>query len=102
MYRVRDLTNHSIKFKVDMNAQQLHLTGCVLLYRDINLVVVEGGEGRLRRERRGVWIGGGGRAFGSGEAKGVVFILHDSSAFAEPVSHSSVHSLVLPDLRPNT
>ncbi len=44
VYRVRDLRNPAIKFKVDMNAQQYHLTGCVLLYRDVNLVIVEGGE----------------------------------------------------------
>ncbi len=44
VYRVRDLRNPAIKFKVDMNAQQYHLTGCVLLYHDVNLVIVEGGE----------------------------------------------------------
>ena len=43
VYRVRDLSRPAIKFKVDMNAQQYHLTGCVLLYRDVNLVIVEGG-----------------------------------------------------------
>ena len=43
VYRVRDLSNPAIKFKVDMNAQQYHLTGCVLLYQDVNIVVVEGG-----------------------------------------------------------
>ena len=44
VYRVRNLSNQAIKFKVDMNAQQYHLTGCVILYHDVNLVVVEGGE----------------------------------------------------------
>lgn len=44
VYRVRDLSNQAVKFKVDMNAQQYHLTGCVLLYHDVNLVIVEGGE----------------------------------------------------------
>ena len=43
VYRVRDLTHPKIKFKVDMNAQQYHLTGCVLLYKDVNLVILEGG-----------------------------------------------------------
>ena len=43
VYRVRDLSKPAIKFKVDMNAQQYHLTGCVMLYRDVNLVIVEGG-----------------------------------------------------------
>ena len=44
VYRVRDLSKPAIKFKVDMNAQQYHLTGCVMLYRDVNLVIVEGGK----------------------------------------------------------
>ena len=43
VYRVRDLSNQAIKFKVDMNAQQYHLTGCVLLFHNVNLVIVEGG-----------------------------------------------------------
>lgn len=44
VYRVRNLSNQANRFKVDMNAQQYHLTGCVLLYHDVNLVVVEGGQ----------------------------------------------------------
>ena len=44
VYRVHDLSNPALKFKVDMNAQQLHLTGCVMLFHDVNLVIVEGGE----------------------------------------------------------
>lgn len=32
------------KFKVEMNAKQLYMTGCVVLHRDINVVVVEGGK----------------------------------------------------------
>ena len=43
VFRITDLTNQSIKFKVDTNAQQLHLTGCLLLNKELNLVVVEGG-----------------------------------------------------------
>lgn len=43
VYRVRDMSNPALKFKVDMNAQQYHLTGCVLLYQDVNIVIVEGG-----------------------------------------------------------
>lgn len=43
VYRIKDLSNHSNKFKVDINAQQYHLTGCVLVYPNVNLVVVEGG-----------------------------------------------------------
>ena len=44
VYRVRDMSNPANKFKVDMNAQQYHLTGCALLYQDVNIVIVEGGE----------------------------------------------------------
>ena len=44
MFRITDLSNQSIKFKVDTNAQQLHLTGCLLLNKELNLVVVEGGK----------------------------------------------------------
>ena len=44
VYRVRDMSNPANKFKVDMNAQQYHLTGCTLLYQDVNIVIVEGGE----------------------------------------------------------
>lgn len=35
-----------------MNAQQYHLTGCVLVHRDINLVVVEGGPKALKKYKR--------------------------------------------------
>lgn len=44
VYRVRDISNPATKFKVDMNAQQYHLSGCMLLYQDVNVVVVEGGK----------------------------------------------------------
>ena len=47
VYRVRDMSNPAEKFKVDMNAQQFHLTGCTLLYQDVNIVIVEGGRNKL-------------------------------------------------------
>lgn len=47
VYRVRDMSNPANKFKVDMNAQQYHLTGCTLLYQDVNIVIVEGGQLRV-------------------------------------------------------
>ncbi|KFM61208.1 U4/U6 small nuclear ribonucleoprotein Prp3, partial [Stegodyphus mimosarum] len=43
LYRVLNLSNPAKKFKVEMNAKQLFMTGCVILYRNINIVVVEGG-----------------------------------------------------------
>lgn len=42
-YRIRNLQNPAKKFKVEANANQLYLTGTVVLHRDVNLVVVEGG-----------------------------------------------------------
>ncbi|CAG5077489.1 Similar to PRPF3: U4/U6 small nuclear ribonucleoprotein Prp3 (Homo sapiens) [Cotesia congregata] len=37
---------------VEANAKQLYLTGCVMLFRDCNVVVVEGGAKQLRKYRR--------------------------------------------------
>lgn len=42
--RIRNLQNPAKKFKVEANAHQLYLTGTVVLHKDVNLVVVEGGE----------------------------------------------------------
>ncbi|XP_077455782.1 U4/U6 small nuclear ribonucleoprotein Prp3 [Stigmatopora argus] len=43
VYRIRNLQNPAKKFKVEANANQLYLTGTVVLHKDVNLVVVEGG-----------------------------------------------------------
>ncbi|XP_008430962.1 U4/U6 small nuclear ribonucleoprotein Prp3 isoform X2 [Poecilia reticulata] len=43
VYRIRNLQNPAKKFKVEANANQLYLTGTVVLHRDVNIVVVEGG-----------------------------------------------------------
>ena len=43
VFRIRDLCNLSKKFKVEMNAKQLRMTGIVILHKDINVIVVEGG-----------------------------------------------------------
>ncbi|CAJ0927068.1 unnamed protein product [Ranitomeya imitator] len=42
VYSIRNLTNPSKKFKIEANANQLYLTGVVILHRDVNVVVVEG------------------------------------------------------------
>ncbi|KAG7391206.1 U4/U6-U5 snRNP complex subunit prp3 [Phytophthora pseudosyringae] len=49
--RVPDLSNPQHRFKVDVNAQQYHLTGGVLLCKDsnINMVVVEGGKKAIKQ-----------------------------------------------------
>ncbi|RLN44367.1 hypothetical protein BBJ28_00012633 [Nothophytophthora sp. Chile5] len=46
MNRVPDLSNPQHRFKVDVNAQQYHLTGGVIICKEdnINVVVVEGGK----------------------------------------------------------
>lgn len=43
-FRIRNLHNPAKKFKVEANANQLYLTGTVVLHKDVNIVVVEGGE----------------------------------------------------------
>ncbi|XP_020283218.1 U4/U6 small nuclear ribonucleoprotein Prp3 [Pseudomyrmex gracilis] len=53
VYRIRDLANNaSKKFKVETNAKQLYLTGCVILFRDCNVVVVEGGAKQQAKYKR--------------------------------------------------
>jgi len=42
--RVLNLSNPAKKFKVEMNANQLFMTGIVVLHKDCNVLVVEGGE----------------------------------------------------------
>ena len=42
-FRVKSLSNPSKKFKVETNANQLYMTGAIVLYEDVNVVVVEGG-----------------------------------------------------------
>jgi len=43
VYKVKSFANPSKKFKVQMNAKQLQMTGTILMLEDINVVVVEGG-----------------------------------------------------------
>jgi U4/U6 small nuclear ribonucleoprotein PRP3 len=51
LFRVTDLSDPRIRFKVDVNAQENHLTGGVLmcLAAETNLVVVEGGPKSIKR-----------------------------------------------------
>lgn len=44
------MSNPAKKFKIEANAGQLYLTGVVVLHKDVNVVVVEGGECRELRE----------------------------------------------------
>ncbi|XP_071098058.1 U4/U6 small nuclear ribonucleoprotein Prp3-like [Haliotis cracherodii] len=52
VYRVRDLNNPARKFKIEANANQLFMTGFVVMYKDCNVIVVEGGPKQQRKFRR--------------------------------------------------
>uniref|UniRef100_A0A2P2I311 U4/U6 small nuclear ribonucleoprotein Prp3-like n=1 Tax=Hirondellea gigas TaxID=1518452 RepID=A0A2P2I311_9CRUS len=52
VFRVTDLSNGSHKFKVETNAKQLFMTGTVVLFRDVNVVVVEGGPKQQKKYRQ--------------------------------------------------
>lgn len=52
VYRIKDLSNQSKKFKIETNAKQLFMTGVVILFRDCCVVVVEGGPKQQKKYRR--------------------------------------------------
>jgi len=52
VYRIRNLHNPSKKFKVETNANQLYMTGLVILHKDCNVVVVEGGPKQQKKFHR--------------------------------------------------
>ncbi|CAG9826860.1 unnamed protein product [Diabrotica balteata] len=53
VYRIRDLQGlASKKFKVETNAKQLFMTGCVVMYPDCCVVVVEGGPKQQKKYKR--------------------------------------------------
>ena len=52
IYRIKDLSNLSKKFKVETNAKQYFMTGCAVLFKDVNVVVVEGGPKQQKKYRR--------------------------------------------------
>lgn len=52
VYRVSDLSIPSKKFKVETNAKQLFLTGCIVLCKDCNVVIVEGGTKQINKYNR--------------------------------------------------
>lgn len=52
VYKVTDFSNGSHKFKVETNAKQLFLTGTVVLFKDVNVVVVEGGPKQQKKYKR--------------------------------------------------
>ncbi|XP_068109333.1 U4/U6 small nuclear ribonucleoprotein Prp3 [Hyperolius riggenbachi] len=52
VYSIRNLSNPSKKFKIEANANQLYLTGVVVLHKDVNVVVVEGGPKAQKKFKR--------------------------------------------------
>ncbi len=52
VYRVKDLTDPATKFKLEANCNQLHMTGVILLLKNLNVVVVEGGPKQQKKFRR--------------------------------------------------
>jgi U4/U6 small nuclear ribonucleoprotein PRP3 len=52
VYRVKDLSDPSVKFKVETNCNQLQMTGIILLAKNINVVIVEGGPKQQKKFKR--------------------------------------------------
>lgn len=52
VYRVKSLQNPSKKFKVETNARQLWMTGSIVLYEDVNVIVVEGGPKQQKKYKQ--------------------------------------------------
>merc|ERR1719166_263216 len=52
VFRVRNLNNPAKKFKVETNAKQLFMTGCTVLFEDVNVVVVEGGPKQVKKYKQ--------------------------------------------------
>ena len=51
-FRLKNLSNPAKKFKVETNAKQLFMTGCVVLFDDVNVVVVEGGPKQQKKYKQ--------------------------------------------------
>jgi U4/U6 small nuclear ribonucleoprotein PRP3 len=49
---VKDVSDPAVKFKLEANCNQLHMTGIVLLYKSLNVIVVEGGPKQQRKFKR--------------------------------------------------
>ena len=49
VFRIKDLAHPQKKYKVDINAQQLFLSGIALLFPGMNVVIVEGGAKAIRK-----------------------------------------------------
>merc|ERR1712176_1483719 len=53
VFKIKDLANKRRLFKIDMNAQQFHLTGCCIACPGVaNIVIVEGGPRASKRYKK--------------------------------------------------
>merc|ERR1719333_654177 len=53
VFKIKDLANKRHLFKIDMNAQQFHLTGCCITCPGVaNIVIVEGGPRAVKRYKK--------------------------------------------------
>merc|ERR1712151_402400 len=53
VFKIKDLANKRHLFKIDMNAQQFHLTGCCISCPGVaNIVIVEGGPRASKRYKK--------------------------------------------------
>lgn len=52
VYKVMDLSNRQHQFKVRVNAQELHMTGCMLMADDFCLVIAEGSSKSQKKYNR--------------------------------------------------
>ncbi|KAJ3188477.1 hypothetical protein HK101_009152 [Irineochytrium annulatum] len=76
VFKVLDLSRSNHKFKVNVNAVQLNLTGVIILYSGMNLIIVEGGNRGIKQYkklmlRRIDWNEGGGADDDEGEGEDV-------------------------------
>lgn len=51
-FRIKDLSNPAKKYKIETNSKQLFMTGCVILCKDCNVVIVEGGPKQQKKYKR--------------------------------------------------
>ncbi|KAF5179044.1 U4/U6 small nuclear ribonucleoprotein Prp3, partial [Thalictrum thalictroides] len=49
VYKINDLSHPQTRFKVDVNAQENRLTGCVVIAEGMSLVALEGGSKPIKR-----------------------------------------------------
>lgn len=51
-FRINNLGNPAKKFKIETNSKQLFMTGCVIMCKDCNVVIVEGGPKQQKKYKR--------------------------------------------------